>query len=72
MIAPIRVTNLNYNVMDEYERRIREREEQREQRKRTNRRRTQIWLVVGVVVLIVLLFFWVDLADIMGWGDGAA
>lgn len=58
--------------MDDYERRIMERKAAREDRKRRNRKRTQIWVVTGIVVLILLLFLWVDFADIMGWGDGAA
>lgn len=29
-------------------------------------------VVLGVVILIVLLLFWVDIADILGWGDGGA
>ena len=33
-------------------------------------RKTSTWIAVGVVILIVLLFFWVDIADIMGAGDG--
>lgn len=49
-----------------------ERKAAREDRKRRNRKRTQIWVVTGIVVLILLLFLWVDFADIMGWGDGAA
>lgn len=58
--------------MNDYERRIKDREEQRQERKRINRKRAQTWIVIGVVVLIVLLFFWVDIADLLGWGDGAA
>lgn len=29
-------------------------------------------VVLGIVILIVLLLFWVDIADILGWGDGGA
>lgn len=58
--------------MNDYERRLKNRENERQERRARNRRRAQIWLVVGVVVLITLLFFWVDIADILGWGDGAA
>lgn len=58
--------------MNDYEKRIKEREEGRQERRIRNRKRTQTWLVIGVVVLVVLLFFWVDIADLLGWGDGAA
>ncbi len=58
--------------MNDYERRLKNRENERQERRARNRRRAQIWLVVGVVVLITLLFFWVDIADLLGWGDGAA
>lgn len=58
--------------MNDYERRLKNRENERQKRRARNRRRAQIWLVVGVVVLITLLFFWVDIADMLGWGDGAA
>lgn len=58
--------------MNDYEKRIREREEGRQARRVRNRKRTQTLLVVGVVILVVLLFFWVDIADLLGWGDGAA
>jgi|GEM_PF-5677367 type VI protein secretion system component VasF len=58
--------------MNDYERRLKNRENERQERRARNRRRAQIWLVVGVVVLITLLFFWVDIADMLGWGDGAA
>lgn len=42
--------------------------------RRTDRRKSKmsICLVIGVIVLILLLFFWVDIADILGFGDGAA
>lgn len=58
--------------MNDYERRLKNRKNERQERRARNRRRAQIWLVVGVVVLITLLFFWVDIADMLGWGDGAA
>ncbi len=58
--------------MNDYERRLKNRENERQERRARNRRRAQIWLIVGVVVLITLLFFWVDIADMLGWGDGAA
>lgn len=58
--------------MNDYERRLKNRENERQERRARNRRRAQIWLVVGVVVLITLLFFWVDIANMLGWGDGAA
>ena len=54
--------------MNDYERRLKNRENERQERRARNRRRAQIWLVV----LITLLFFWVDIADMLGWGDGAA
>lgn len=58
--------------MNDYERRLKNRENERQERRARNRRRAQIWLIAGVVVLITLLFFWVDIADMLGWGDGAA
>lgn len=58
--------------MNDYERRLKNRENERQERRARNRRRAQIWLIFGVVVLITLLFFWVDIADMLGWGDGAA
>ena len=58
--------------MNDYEKRIKQRQEDREERRIRNHKRTQTWLVIGVVVLVVLLFFWVDIADLLGWGDGAA
>lgn len=33
---------------------------------------SQIWLVVGVIVLIVLLLIWLTMADFMGDTDVAA
>lgn len=39
-------------------------------RKKKWHKRKSTWLAIGVVVLIVLLFLWVDVADIMGAGDG--
>lgn len=33
------------------------------------RRRTNTWLVVGVIILIVLLFGWLTLADMSGDTD---
>lgn len=33
-------------------------------------KRPSTWIVVGVIILIVLLFLWVDVADIAGAGDG--
>lgn len=44
-------------------------DKERRERKPLHRRKST-WLVVGVVILIILLFFWVDIADIMGAGDG--
>lgn len=32
--------------------------------------RGRVWAVIGVVVLIILLFFWLDIADLSGAGDG--
>ena len=61
-----------FTIMNDYEKRIKQRQEDREERRIRNRKRTQTWLVIGVVVLVVLLFFWVDIADLLGWGDGAA
>lgn len=58
--------------MNDYEKRLKERDADRQERRRHNRKRAQIWLVIGIVVLITLLFFWVDIADMLGWGDGAA
>lgn len=37
-------------------------------KKSARRKRTQAWLVAGVIVLIVLLFFWADIVDMMGGG----
>lgn len=36
------------------------------------RKRTNIWMVIGVVVLIVLLFVWLTVADFTGDTDVAA
>ena len=33
---------------------------------------TTVWLVVGVVVLIILLFLWLTIADFFGDADVAA
>lgn len=33
---------------------------------------TAVWLVIGVVVLIILLFLWLTIADIFGDTDVAA
>ncbi len=37
-----------------------------------NRTKTSTWLVVGVVILIVLLFVWLTVADFFGDTDVAA
>lgn len=42
------------------------------EQKRRTRARMNVWLVIGVVVLILLLLLWVDVADVVGAGDGAA
>lgn len=39
---------------------------------RSCRRRTNVWLVAGVIVLIVLLFGWLTFADIAGDTDVSA
>lgn len=33
-------------------------------------KKSSTWITIGVVILVVLLFLWVDIADIMGAGDG--
>lgn len=72
VISSRSITNQDSDIMNDYETRIKNREYERQERRKRNRRRAQIWIVIGVVVLIALLFFWVDIADIAGWGDGAA
>lgn len=39
---------------------------------KSKHRRNAVWLAAAVVVLIMLLLLWVNVADILGWGDGAA
>lgn len=39
---------------------------------REHKSRTNTWLIVGVVVLIVLLFVWLTVADFLGDTDVAA
>lgn len=39
-----------------------------EYRKRHGRRKARIWIVAGVIVLILLLFFWVDIVELLGGG----
>lgn len=36
------------------------------------KKKTNVWLIVGVVVLIVLLYFWLTWADVLGDTDVAA
>lgn len=43
-----------------------------DEKKRHSRATVHVWLAIGVVVLILLLLLWVDVADIVGAGDGAA
>lgn len=43
-----------------------------DERKRHARATVHVWLAIGVVALILLLLLWVDVADIVGAGDGAA
>ncbi len=43
-----------------------------DERKRHTRATVHVWLAIGVVALILLLLLWVDVADIVGAGDGAA
>ena len=40
--------------------------------RRQTRRRVNVWLIVGVVVLIVLLLFWLTWADLLGDTDVSA
>ena len=41
-------------------------------RRAARRRRTNIWLLVGVIILIALLIYWLTLADFSGDTDVAA
>lgn len=40
--------------------------------RRRTRRSVNIWLLIGVLVLIVLLFIWLTMADFLGDTDVAA
>lgn len=40
--------------------------------KRNNRKKTNVWLVIGAVVLIILLLFWLTFAFFLGDTDVAA
>lgn len=37
--------------------------------RRRNYRRINVWLAIGVAVLIILLFFWLTWADLLGDTD---
>lgn len=37
-----------------------------------NKTRVSLWLVIGVIVLIILLFLWLTVADFFGDTDVAA
>lgn len=39
-----------------------------EYRKRHGRRKTQMWIATCVIVLILLLFFWTDIVELLGGG----
>lgn len=43
-----------------------------EERKRKRTNRTNIWLIIGAIVLIVLLLLWLTMADFAGDTDVAA
>lgn len=41
-------------------------------RKKGDNQGTSTWIIIGIIALIVLLLFWVDIADMIGAGDGSA
>lgn len=39
-----------------------------EYRKKHGRRKTRIWIAAGVIGLIMLLFLWADIVELLGGG----